>query len=179
MDHRSVDTPISDSEARAYLERIRWPQGPRCPHCGADDRCFAVRGRSERYRPGLWKCGACRRQFTVTVGTAMHGSKVPLSRWVQAFRLICSRRQGISALQLQRDLQLGSYRTAWRMVEQIRQVFANEAASERQVDDDTRTRAVGSARRAPVCLYPRSPKDALRAFLASRPSTAADDAPAN
>ena len=72
------------------------------------------------HRPGLYKCSDCRKQFTVTVGTIMHRSKVPMAKWLMAFHLMCSSKKGISALQLQRELGLGSYQTAWHMTHRIR-----------------------------------------------------------
>ena len=115
---------MSDDEARELLESIRWPEGPVCPHCGGMDRVCAITGKSAR--PGLRECGDCKKQFTVTVGTVMHKSKIPLSKWVAAFYMICAHKKGVSALQLQRDLGLGSYRTAWHMTHRIRAAMQEE-----------------------------------------------------
>ncbi|HPO41415.1 MAG TPA: IS1595 family transposase [Bacteroidales bacterium] len=115
---------MTEDEARVYLEGIRWSEGPVCPHCGAtsqDAKIYLLEGHS--HRPGLRKCGKCRRQFTVTVGTIMEDSHIPLSKWVLAFHKICSSKKGISALQLQRELGLGSYKTAWFMAHRIRLAF--------------------------------------------------------
>ena len=109
---------LTEDEARAYLEGIRWPEGPVCPHCGCFERIYKLNGKA--HRPGLYKCGDCRKQFTVTVGTVMHRSHIPLHKWVLAFHLICASKKGVSALQLQRMLALGSYRTAWHMAHRIR-----------------------------------------------------------
>ena len=109
---------MDESQAREYLERIRWPDGPVCPHCGNDDNVYKLQGESTR--PGLHKCGKCRKQFTVTVGTVMHRSHISIKRWVMAFALMCSSKKGISALELQRKLSLGSYKTAWFMAHRIR-----------------------------------------------------------
>ena len=108
----------TDEEARKYLERIRWPEGPVCPHCGDYERSKRMGGAATR--PGLFKCYSCRKQFTVTVGTVMHRSKIPLRKWVLAFHVICASKKGVSALQLQRMLGLGSYQTAWHMCHRIR-----------------------------------------------------------
>lgn len=108
----------SDAQAREYLEGIRWPDGAACPHCG--DAETAKRLNGDAHRPGLWKCYGCKKQFSVTVGTVMHRSKIPLRKWVMAFHLICASKKGVSALQLQRMLDLGSYRTAWHMAHRIR-----------------------------------------------------------
>ncbi len=69
---------------------------------------------------GLHRCRSCEKQFTVTVGTIFEDSHIPLRKWVRAFHLMCSSKKGISALQLQRNLGLGSYRTAWHMAHRIR-----------------------------------------------------------
>lgn len=114
---------FTEDEARDYLERIRWPDGAVCPHCGDMERSRALQG--DAHRPGLYKCYSCRKQFTVTVGTIMHQSKIPLHKWIMAFYLVCASKKSISALQLQRMLDLGSYRTAWHLAHRIR--FAMQA----------------------------------------------------
>jgi transposase-like protein len=108
---------LTDEQARQYLENLLWPNGPVCPHCKSDD-CTRLHGKS--HRAGLVQCNACRQQFTVTVGTVMERSKVSLSRWLMAFHLMCSSKKGFSALQLQRNLGLGSYKTAWFMFHRVR-----------------------------------------------------------
>ena len=106
---------LSEDDARALLESIRWPNGPVCPHCGETS---VTRLNGDSARPGLFQCnaGACREQFTVTVGTIFEDSHIPLHKWVIAFGLMCSSKKGISALQLQRKLGLGSYKTAWHHI---------------------------------------------------------------
>ena len=115
---------LTEDEARKRLESLRWPSGPVCPHCNDAERIYPLLGKS--HRKGLYKCGACRKQFTVTVGTVMHRSRVPLRKWVLAFHLMCSSKKGISALQLQRNLGLGSYQTAWHMAHRIRAAMREE-----------------------------------------------------
>lgn len=115
---------MSDAEARAMLEEIRWPNGPVCPHCAHDERIHPITGKSAR--DGLYECGECNKQFTVTVGTVMHNSRIPLAKWIAAFYMICSHKKGVSAAQLQRDLDLGSYRTAWHMAHRIRAAMQEE-----------------------------------------------------
>src|SRR5271170_465040 len=83
-----------EQAARAYLESVRWPQGPICPHCGGADRQGRLEGKS--HRQGLLSCGHCRQQYTVTVGTVFEDSHVPLHKWVYANHLICSSKKGIS-----------------------------------------------------------------------------------
>src|SRR6204780_542337 len=108
---------LTDEQGRQYLENLLWPNGPISPHCKSDD-CTRLHGKS--HRAGLVQCNACRQQFTVTVGTVMERSKVSLSRWLMAFPLMCSSKKGFSALQLQRNLGLGSYKTAWFMFHRVR-----------------------------------------------------------
>lgn len=118
------DPRTSDAEARDMLESLRWPKGPVCPHCSHDERIHAIRGKSAR--DGLYGCGKCRRQFTVTVGTPMHRSHVPLSRWIRALDLTCSQESEVSVTQLKRDLDLGSYRTAWKLAQRLKAAMQEE-----------------------------------------------------
>lgn len=120
----NLTDPIFTNEdaARAYFEAIRWPDGkPVCPHCGVVDQATRVQGRS--HRPGLFACRACREHFTVTVGSVMESSHVPLHKWALGFHLMASSKKGISAHQLMRNLGLGSYRTAWFMAHRIREAM--------------------------------------------------------
>lgn len=106
--------------ARRHLERVRWPDGPVCPHCGVIDN--ASRIKSKKARPGLWFCGDCRKQFTVTVGTLFERSKVPLNKWLLAVHLMASSKKGVSAHQLHRQLGV-TYKTAWFMAHRIREAM--------------------------------------------------------
>jgi len=115
---------ITEDEARAALERIRWPNGTVCPHCGVIGHSVRIQGKSAR--PGLWRCKDCRKQFTVTVKSIFEDSRIPIRKWLLAFHLICSSKKGISALQLQRNLGLGSYQTAWFMAHRIRHAMLQE-----------------------------------------------------
>jgi len=114
---------MTEKQARRYLEKVRWPNGPVCPHCGNGKKAYALKGKSTR--PGVYNCATCRRQFTVTIGTVMEDTHLPLRTWLMAFSLMCSAKKGMSALQLQRDLNIGSYKTAWRMLKQIRKAMSN------------------------------------------------------
>ena len=109
--------------ARMLLEAQRWPDGvPVCPHCGAKGRSFRLSGKPDSDSParaGLWKCGHCRKQFTVTVGTIFHGSRIPLDKWLLAIRMLCDTQDGLSARELHRRLGIG-YRPARLMLERIR-----------------------------------------------------------
>lgn len=115
---------LTEEQARELLETIRWPEGSVCPHCGNPDKNYPITGKSAR--AGLYECSGCGEQFTVTVGTVMHRSHIPLSKWILAFYSICAHKKGVSARQLQRDLGLGSYRTAWHMAHRIRLAMKEE-----------------------------------------------------
>lgn len=113
----------TDEAAREYLESIRWPNGPVCPHCKNDkqDRIWKLNANpKKKVRAGLHHCAECDKQFTVTVGTIFEDSHIPLRKWLVAWYLICSSKKGISSLQLMRNLGLGSYRTALFMTHRIR-----------------------------------------------------------
>lgn len=106
-----------DNAAREAMEAVLWPYGPVCPHCGSLDRIGKVSGKSAR--PGLYYCGECKKQFTVTVGTIFERSKVPLSKWWLAVHLMAASKKGVSAHQLHRMLGV-TYQTAWFMEHRIR-----------------------------------------------------------
>ncbi|MES2706293.1 MAG: IS1595 family transposase [Verrucomicrobiota bacterium] len=114
---------FTEDEARAYFESQRWPDGAVCAHCGSK-QCAPMGGNPTR--EGLYHCSACRGQFTVTVGTVMEDSHLPLSKWALAFHFMASSKKGMSALQLQRNLGLGSYRTAWHLAHRIREAMKPE-----------------------------------------------------
>jgi transposase-like protein len=98
---------------------LRWPDGrPVCPHCGVVDRATELKGKSTR--PGLFKCRACRKPFSATMGTVYERSHIPLHKWLLATHLMTSSKKGMSAHQLWRMLRFGSYRTAWSMAHRIR-----------------------------------------------------------
>jgi transposase-like protein len=110
---------LNEDEAREKLEAIRWANGVVCPHCGRVDGHTKMKGK--KHRPGVWKCNnGCGKQFSVTVGTVMEGSHLPIRTWLMAFAILCSSKKGVSALQLQRQLGLGSYRTSWHLCHRIR-----------------------------------------------------------
>lgn len=119
--------PRSEEEAREALESLRWPDGPACPHCGgADPYRLTPKATSKRPgRKGLLKCRACRKQFTVTVGTIFEDSHIPLATWLTAIHLICSSKKGISAHQLHRMLGV-TYKSAWFMAHRIRYAMTQD-----------------------------------------------------
>lgn len=108
-------------KAREHLEAIRWPNGPVCPHCGGFERIYTLKGKATR--PGLYKCGDCREQFTVTVKTLFEGSKIPLNKWLMAVHLMAASKKGISSHQLHRMLGI-TYKSAWFMTHRIREAMA-------------------------------------------------------
>jgi transposase-like protein len=123
-------------EAAAYtlIEAIRWPDGPVCPRCGTVDHAYMLEPRKgERTtRKGtvshrrIWKCGACRKQFSVLVGTIFEDSKVPLSKWLLTIHLLCAGKNGVSAHELHRQLGV-TYKTAWFMAHRIRYAMERPA----------------------------------------------------
>ena len=106
--------------ALEHVEAMLWPDGPTCPHCGATDRFYTLKGKSTK--PGVRKCGHCLKLFTVTVGTVFESSHVPLNKWLQAIHLLCSSKKGISSHQLHRILEV-TYKTAWFMTHRIREAM--------------------------------------------------------
>src|SRR5271170_7702658 len=113
----------TDEKARKHLEGVLWKDGVVCPHCKCNDQTkIAERtvNLDKKIRAGLRFCSNCKSQFTVTVGTVFEDSKIPLRKWLIAWYLLCSSKKGISSLQLQRLLELGSYRTSLFMAHRIR-----------------------------------------------------------
>jgi len=112
---------FAERGARQYLEAVRWPGGPSCAHCGSATKCYAIApNAAARIRPGLYFCGDCRQQFTVTVRTMFEDSKVPLRTWLAAWYALCSHERGRTAAELQSDLDIADYRTAWKLLNRIR-----------------------------------------------------------
>jgi|SRR5271155_1440518 len=108
-----------DDAAREHLEKLLWPNGPYCPRCGVTgDRITKLQGKSTR--PGVYKCKDCRKPFSVTVGTVMERSHIPLSKWVLAAQLMASGKKSMSAHQLHRMLGT-NYETAWFLFHRLRE----------------------------------------------------------
>lgn len=112
-----------EGAAFAYVENKLWPNGPVCPHCGSDK---ATKLQGKAHRTGLYKCQSCAQQYTATVNTILEDSHLPIRTWLMAFAILCSAKKGISALQLQRQLGLGSYRAAWHLCHRIRFAMSKE-----------------------------------------------------
>jgi transposase-like protein len=115
-----------EAKAREALEAVRWPNGPACPHCGNLDQEKIAKGEGEAHRPGLYYCAACNGQFTVTVGTVMERSKIPLSKWLMAMHLMASSKKGMSAHQIHRMLGV-TYKSAWFMCHRIREAMKDDS----------------------------------------------------
>lgn len=106
-----------EAACAAYLREARWPEGFVCPSCGG------VRGWALSGKAWTHECAACHRQTSVTAGTVLHGSKLPLTVWFWAAYLMATHSNGISALQVQQQLGLGSYRTAWMLCAKLRRAM--------------------------------------------------------
>lgn len=118
---------MSEDDAIAMLERLRWPNGAACPHCGGAEpyRLTPKATTKTRTQKGLWKCSQCRKKFTVKVGTIFESSHIPVSKWLMALHLISASKKGMSALQFKRMLGL-TYRAAWFMAHRLRHAMATE-----------------------------------------------------
>jgi transposase-like protein len=124
-----------EDKAREFVEKLRWPDGPVCPHCGELNNAYKLEpkpakkdSKNTHVRKGVWKCGGCREQFTVTVGTIFEDSHIPLSKWLLAYHLLCASKKGMSAHQLHRMLKV-TYRSAWFMAHRIRYTMSQEPLS--------------------------------------------------
>jgi len=121
----------TEEKAREFFENMRWPDGAICPHCGCKNAkrvgaTYKTRKTAKRKnRPGLWYCLDCKDQFTVTEGTVMESSHIPLTKWLLAIYILGSSKKGVSAHQLHRTLGI-SYRAAWFMGHRIRYAMARE-----------------------------------------------------
>src|SRR3982750_2366111 len=105
----------SDADCLDYLEWLRWPEGFVCPDCGL--------GGGWRLGDGRWQCSACGRRTSVTAGTIFDRTRTPLTVWFTACWQFAAAQDGISALSLQRSLEIGSYQTAWAMLHRLRSVL--------------------------------------------------------
>lgn len=116
----------TDEECRTFLEKQRWPNGPICPKCGATEPYHITRkSRTKNVVQSLYRCRACKRQFTATVGTIFEDSHVPLSKWFAAIYLMCSSKKGVSAHQLHRTLGI-TYKSAWFMCHRVREAMTEK-----------------------------------------------------
>lgn len=112
-----------EAAAFAHLESVIWSGTPTCPHCGACDRISAITpNEARRVRMGLKKCGHCKKQLTVKVGTVFEHARMPLHKMLQAVFLMTSSKKGVSAHQLHRTLEV-TYKTAWFLAHRIREAM--------------------------------------------------------
>lgn len=105
----------TEQACREYLFALRWPNGFVCPRC-VGNRAWAM-------TRGLWLCGGCRSQVSVTAGTIFQGTRLPLMLWFRAIWYVTSQKNGASALGVQRILGLGSYETAWTWLQKLRRAM--------------------------------------------------------
>jgi len=133
----------SEEACQDYLATCRWPEGFRCRRCGHTRAYRLVKQRR-------WQCAACRDQVSLTAGTILHNTKTPLTAWFWAAYLTVTDKRGISALLLQRQLELRRYETAWMLLHKLRRAMVNAVREPLQGDveiDDT-----GSAAHNPDCV---------------------------
>jgi transposase-like protein len=112
-----------EEKAFEYLECVIWADGKVCPHCGGVDRLTKVKANTaKRIRLGLWRCGDCKGQFTVKIGTVFEHARLPLHKMLQAVYLMTSSKKGVSAHQLHRVLEI-TYKSAWFLAHRIREAM--------------------------------------------------------
>ena len=115
---------LNEDAAFDYVEGHLWPQGPVCPHCGEREKIGRLSGKTTR--AGLRKCYACRKPFTVRIGSIFEDSHLPLHLWLQVIHLMCSSKKGISTRQIQRTIKCG-LKTAWHLTHRIRLAMVDGA----------------------------------------------------
>jgi len=109
----------NEAACARHLAKLRWPDGFTCPACGA------CKGWELDTKPFTWECAGCHRQTSVTAGTVMHRSKLPLRTWFEAIHLMTSHSNGISAEQAQAQLGIRSYKTAWLLLHKLRRAMVD------------------------------------------------------
>ena len=116
----------NEDAAFAFLESILWADGPVCGKCGCSGRITKVKANAaKRIRVGLYRCGDCKAQFRVTVGTVFEHIRLPLHKCLQAAHLMCSSKKVISAHQISRTLEV-QYKTAWFLCHRIREAMRDD-----------------------------------------------------
>ena len=116
----------NEDKAIEFVESLIWPHGPVCPHCGGMEKAYRIKANPEKkVRYGLLKCGHCRKQFTVRIGTIFEDSKIPMTTWLFIIFQMCSAKKGVSASQIHRMTGL-SYKAAWFACHRIREAMKQE-----------------------------------------------------
>jgi transposase-like protein len=126
----------TEADAYAYLESLRWPDGPVCPHCGNAGKHYFLTPKTgtgaRKTRTGaetqrrVWKCSKCRKQFSVITNTVFHGTKVPLHTWLMVVFEMCSNKNGIAAREIERKYGVAP-KTAWFMTHRLREAMSKRA----------------------------------------------------
>lgn len=126
----------TEADAYAYMESMRWPDGPVCPHCHSRERHYFLTPKSgtgtRKTRTGaetqrrVWKCKSCRKQFSVITGTVFHGTKVPLHTWLMVVFEMCASKNGVAAREIARKYGVAP-KTAWFMTNRLREAMKNLA----------------------------------------------------
>ena len=136
----------------ASISELRWPNGAVCPRCNSAEVAKVV-GKKQSHRPGLYYCNGCEGTFTVTVGTVLERSKIPLAKWALGFHLMASSKKGVSAHQLHRALGI-TYKSAWFLAHRIREAMGMKPeetgpiGGENKVVESDETYIGGKARNA-------------------------------
>lgn len=115
-----------ENSARQFLENKLWPNGPICPHCWSVEGAYKLEGKpgsKSPVRKGVYKCKACRKQYTVRVGTIFEDSHIELRKWLMVVHLMTSSKKGISSLQISREVGI-THKSAWFMTHRIREAMS-------------------------------------------------------
>ena len=159
MSRAAFEARFPDEAACArHLAAMRWPDGFVCPACGHD------RGWELKRRRASWECAACGKETSVSAGTIMHRSHLPLKTWFMAAHIVTSHSNGISALQLQAQLGLGSYKSAWLLLHKLRRamVAPDRSLLEDLVEIDEATLPLRTKQDPPTGGQGRSPQGKMR-----------------
>lgn len=121
-----------EAAAQDALAKLRWPNGVTCPLCEGDKKVYEV-AYARKAKDGSevtsvrkqWKCGACRKKFSVTSRSIFEGAHIPVGKWMYAIHMMCSSKKGVSANQLSRTLEI-SYKSAWFMCHRVREAMLQE-----------------------------------------------------
>lgn len=121
-----------EAAAYAYLENLRWGGEPVCPHCGNRERCYFLTPQAPRTtstgavtQRRLWKCGECRKKFSVLTGTVMHGSKIPVRTWILVIFEMASNKNGVASREIERRYNL-TPKSAWFLLHRIREAMKDD-----------------------------------------------------